>query len=112
METACRYDGTCESVDEGIVVQSYVLLVWTVVHVWYDVHQGLLDVLCFASKSRGDSEATLSALLVGLIRTSTALELDRRTDSLTRRQGSSGANVGMNGMGEVEWVDILLCPYF
>ena len=30
--------------------------------------QGLLDVLCFASKSRGDDEAKLSSLLIGLIR--------------------------------------------
>ena len=52
--------------------------------------QGLLDVLCFASKSRGDSEEALSSMLVGLICTSTVSELDRRADALTRRKGSEG----------------------
>ena len=47
-------------------------------------------MLTFASKSRGDSEATLAQILTALVRSSTLAELDRQAKAVTRRPDLQG----------------------
>ena len=59
--------------------------------------QGLLDVLVFASQSRGDSDEQLAKILVSIVITSTEAEFDRRVQRL------QGGQSGKHGELSHDW---------